>query len=64
MVDSSELELDLERDRILESIISLEDQFNRECAISKAEYLRHRHELEQHPIQVMHELTRRTAFEG
>ncbi len=56
-------ELERERDAILQSIISLEDQFNRGSATSKAEYLQQRHELEQRLIQVMDELTRLT-FKG
>ncbi len=57
-------ELERERDAIVQSIISLEDQVNRGSSISKAEYLRRRHELEQRLIQVMNELTRRAAFPG
>ncbi|MBN2151488.1 MAG: hypothetical protein JW839_08585 [Candidatus Lokiarchaeota archaeon] len=57
-------ELERERDALVQSIISLEDQFNRGRAVPKAEYLRQRHELEQRLVQVMDELTRRSAFQG
>jgi hypothetical protein len=52
--------LERERDTLTQSIISLEDQFNRGGTTSMAEYLQRRHELEQRLIQVMDELTRLT----
>ncbi|MEX2683552.1 MAG: hypothetical protein Q6373_018390 [Candidatus Sigynarchaeota archaeon] len=64
MIKHGELELEHERDAILQSIISLEDNFKSGRAVSKAEYLRRRHELEQALIHVMDELTRRAVFQG
>lgn len=62
MAEQSDLER--ERNAIVHSIISLENQLIRGRVASKDEYLRQRQELEQRLLQVMDELTRRRAFPG
>jgi hypothetical protein len=52
-----------ERDALIKTILSFEDQFIKADARSRADYLEKRHQMEQRLIQVMDELTRLT-FKG
>jgi hypothetical protein len=63
LIAETEKALAGERDSLVKSILSLEDQYSKGDARTRADYLEKRHRMEQRLIQVMDELTRLT-FKG